>query len=175
MFPSYLKLIRRLITTYTLEPAGSHGVWGLDDHAFIPYIFGSAQLGPPMTEDSSVPVEGSREDAPEPSDVTKPAVVERERKRNLYFDAIGFIYDVKKGPFWEHSPILYDISGIRDGWGKVNKVVRPGCHYWRRRLTCWNRACSRCTMPRSYPNSQLYSTFHSEVCIVGSRILTRSL
>lgn len=39
----------------------------------------------------------------------------------MYFSAIGFINDVKKGPFWEHSPILFDISGIRDGWGKINK------------------------------------------------------
>lgn len=40
----------------------------------------------------------------------------------MYFSAIGFIYDVKKGPFWEHSPMLYDISGIQAGWGKINKV-----------------------------------------------------
>lgn len=39
----------------------------------------------------------------------------------MYFSAIQFIYDVKKGPFWEHSPVLYDISGIKDGWGKINK------------------------------------------------------
>ena len=60
--------------------------------------------------------------APDPSDVAKPAVVARERARNMYFAAIGFIYDVKKGPFWEHSPILFDISGIRAGWAKINKV-----------------------------------------------------
>jgi serine/threonine-protein phosphatase 2A activator len=39
----------------------------------------------------------------------------------MYFSAIGFIYDVKKGPFWEHSPVLYDISGIQAGWAKINK------------------------------------------------------
>ena len=39
----------------------------------------------------------------------------------MYFSAIGFIYDVKRGPFWEHSPMLYDISGIKAGWGKINK------------------------------------------------------
>jgi len=39
----------------------------------------------------------------------------------MYFSAIAFIYDVKKGPFWEHSPMLYDISGSKDGWGKINK------------------------------------------------------
>ena len=61
-------------------------------------------------------------DAPDPASVAKAKVVEEERKNNLYFSAIGFIYDVKKGPFWEHSPMLYDISGIRDGWGKINKV-----------------------------------------------------
>jgi serine/threonine-protein phosphatase 2A activator len=47
--------------------------------------------------------------------------IERERKRNMYFSAIGFIYDVKRGPFWEHSPILFDISGVTAGWAKINK------------------------------------------------------
>jgi serine/threonine-protein phosphatase 2A activator len=41
----------------------------------------------------------------------------------MYFSAIGFIYDVKKGPFWEHSPILFDISGVKAGWAKINKVI----------------------------------------------------
>ena len=49
------------------------------------------------------------------------ATVSAERTKNLYFSAIGFIYDVKKGPFWEHSPMLYDISGVRAGWAKINK------------------------------------------------------
>ncbi|OAA56027.1 Phosphotyrosyl phosphatase activator, PTPA [Cordyceps fumosorosea ARSEF 2679] len=39
----------------------------------------------------------------------------------MYFSAIGFINDIKKGPFWEHSPMLFDISGVKDGWGKINK------------------------------------------------------
>lgn len=39
----------------------------------------------------------------------------------MYFSAVGFINDVKTGPFWEHSPILFDISGVRSGWGKINK------------------------------------------------------
>lgn len=47
--------------------------------------------------------------------------MEDYRSTNMYFSAIGFINDVKKGPFWEHSPILFDISGIKDGWGKINK------------------------------------------------------
>ncbi|KAJ5643279.1 Serine/threonine-protein phosphatase 2A activator 1 [Penicillium longicatenatum] len=117
----YLELIRTLIKTYTLEPAGSHGVWGLDDHSFIPYILGSAQLAPAISDTDLTPEEGSLPDAPDPSGVAKANNVERERRTNLYFSAIGFIYDVKKGPFWEHSPMLYDISGIRAGWGKINK------------------------------------------------------
>ena len=117
----YLSLIRNLVLTYTLEPAGSHGVWGLDDHSFAPYIFGSAQLGPAIKPTSATPVEGSLPEAPPPGAVTEKRLVADYKDRNMYFSAIQFIYDVKRGPFWEHSPVLYDISGIKDGWGKINK------------------------------------------------------
>ncbi|KAI1106573.1 Phosphotyrosyl phosphatase activator [Jackrogersella minutella] len=121
VFEPYLRVVRRLILTYTLEPAGSHGVWGLDDHSFQPYIYGSAQLTRAITDSDPMPLEGSLFRAPKPAQVVKAEYVEQERKRNMYFSAIGFIHDVKKGPFWEHSPILFDISGIKDGWGKINK------------------------------------------------------
>ncbi|KAJ0419457.1 rotamase PTPA-1 [Aspergillus carlsbadensis] len=117
----YLELVRTIIKRYTLEPAGSHGVWGLDDHSFIPYIFGAAQLAPAISDSDPVPEEGSLLDAPAPGGVAKANIVERERGENLYFSAIGFIHDVKRGPFWEHSPMLYDISGIQAGWAKINK------------------------------------------------------
>jgi len=121
---SYLELIRKVTMTYTLEPAGSHGVWGLDDHFFIPYILGSAQFGPAIDVDdysNPIPTEGSLPSAPNPSAVSKKEMVAQYKDSNMYFSAIQFIYDVKKGPFWEHSPILFDISGIKDGWAKINK------------------------------------------------------
>ncbi len=136
--------MRLLIKTYTLEPAGSHGVWGLDDHSFIPYVFGSAQLSPAIDATDLTPEEGSLPDAPDTNGIMKPNIVERERRSNLYFSAIGFIYDVKRGPFWEHSPMLYDISGIRAGWAKINKasircLLSEFLYYFKDRLTILTR------------------------------------
>lgn len=108
MFAHYYNLARRLILTYTLEPAGSHGVWGLDDHFHIIYILGASQL-----------LESSYS-AVLPKFVNDRSVVFQYSSRNFYFNAIAFIYEVKKGPFFEHSPVLYDISKIKT-WEKILK------------------------------------------------------
>ncbi|KAF8149084.1 hypothetical protein B0H34DRAFT_734803 [Crassisporium funariophilum] len=102
VFVRYLKLCWKLQDVYKLEPAGSHGVWGLDDYSFLPYIFGSGQL----RDQSAVPV----------SAVVHPPLP----LTNLYFMSIMRILDVKYGPFYEHSSQLHSIAVGVPNWGKVN-------------------------------------------------------
>lgn len=107
----YLHLVRRLQIEYSLEPAGSHGVWGLDDYQFVPFLWGSSQLR-------------HKDDIP-PDAITRQEILTRYAGEFHYLDAISFILQIKRGGcFWEHSPVLYDISGI-PSWDRVN------CGLWR--------------------------------------------
>lgn len=112
VFSRYYDIMKRLVLRYTLEPAGSHGVWGLDDHFHIVYILGAAEL----TGEKSIQKEVSFEELPK--QVLDVRCLKKYRTENLYFNAISFIRKVKTGPFNEHSPILYDIAFVKT-WDKI--------------------------------------------------------
>ena len=104
VFGTYLRLMRLLQTTYWLEPAGSHGVWGLDDYQFLPFLWGAAQL----------------EGHPElrPSCIHDDRAVAEGAPAYLYLAAVSFVRGVKRGPLRETSPMLSDISQL-PAWGRV--------------------------------------------------------
>ncbi|CEG69637.1 hypothetical protein RMATCC62417_05684 [Rhizopus microsporus] len=105
VFVRYLELVRKIQKTYSLEPAGSHGVWGLDDHQFLPYIWGSSQLiDHPILK---------------PKSILNKETVNQCAGEYMYFRCIQYILEVKRGPFFEHSPMLNDIASLLS-WSKVN-------------------------------------------------------
>lgn len=108
IFSKYFDLARRLILLYNLEPAGSHGVWGLDDHFHLIYILGAAQFNA-----------SSGKMIPPVKLVLQKHTIELYRGKNLYVNAISFIFKIKSGPFHEHSPIIYDIHSTVSLWSKV--------------------------------------------------------
>ncbi|ODV91157.1 hypothetical protein CANCADRAFT_117630 [Tortispora caseinolytica NRRL Y-17796] len=121
LFKSYLDMTQKSIIRFTLEPAGSHGVWGLDDHFHIPYILGAAQFADIHDSASDSKYPG---DVPKPSSVTNSHIVNDNKEKNLFFDAISFIYTVKSGPFFAHSPMLYDISGLPSWYKIANGLIK---------------------------------------------------
>ncbi|KAI9277794.1 Phosphotyrosyl phosphatase activator [Sporodiniella umbellata] len=107
IFTKYIKLMRSLQFEYWLEPAGSHGVWGLDDYHFLPFMFGSSQL----LDHKYI----------KPKSIHDRDIVEQFQKAYMYLACIHFINNVKTTASlrW-HSPMLDDISACKT-WVKVNQ------------------------------------------------------
>ncbi|CAH8458208.1 unnamed protein product [Heterobilharzia americana] len=80
-----------------MEPAGSHGVWCLDDFQFIPFIWGSSQL-----------IGNSQYD---PTVIPNREVAEREKDKYLFFSCIAYIIRTLKYIVWYQSSTK---------WEKVN-------------------------------------------------------
>jgi serine/threonine-protein phosphatase 2A activator len=104
LFARHLRLARLLQTTYWLEPAGSHGAWGLDDYAFLPFLWGAAQL------------EGQQE--LRPACAFDDHALAAAGDEWLYLGALRFVRSVKRGALRETSPMLADIAAL-PSWARV--------------------------------------------------------
>lgn len=101
-----MNLSRKLQNRYRMEPAGSQGVWSLDDYQFVSFIWGAAQL--------------KRTAQVSPKSISDCDMAQMLADDYHMFACIKHIFEVKSGPFAEHSNQLWNVSGVPT-WDKVNQ------------------------------------------------------
>ncbi len=82
VFWPYILLVRNLQITYKLEPAGAHGVWGLDEYHFLPFLFGASQLV------------GNQEDIT-PASVHSEKILDSFEDRYMYLSCVKYVKKVE--------------------------------------------------------------------------------
>lgn len=107
IFFNYILLVRKIQVYYKLEPAGSHGVWGLDEFHFLPFIFGASEL--------------INHDLIFPSSILDDRIIKEYSDRYIYISCIEYIKTVKRGgPFENIAPTLASICNV-PSWKKVSQ------------------------------------------------------
>lgn len=105
----YLRLCRRVQTKFRLEPAGSRGVYNMDDFQFLPFLFGAAQMN------------GVKYIATK--DFHNPDNVDMFKKDFIFFEAVDFILNNKRGPFHEHSYTLWCFTDL-GSWDNIYRRIK---------------------------------------------------
>lgn len=103
MYLDYWRFVRLIQKKFLLEPAGSLGVWGLDDFNFLPFLFGASQL--------------SSHKFLKPCSIRNIDILNEYKNEYMYFEAINNMIEYKVS-LRNRSPVLNDITSVKS-WQKV--------------------------------------------------------
>eukprot|EP00917_Polyrhabdina_sp_WS-2016_P020817 GHVP01044696.1.p1 GENE.GHVP01044696.1~~GHVP01044696.1.p1 ORF type:complete len:296 (-),score=42.73 GHVP01044696.1:115-1002(-) len=95
VFDKYIRIVQKTQKRFCLEPAGSKGVWGLDDYQFLSIYFGTSQLI-------------NRPEFEPPEICFESAMIEQFCEESLYMQSLKYIQQTKIGTFEMVSPFLFD-------------------------------------------------------------------
>lgn len=121
LMPKYLRIAQLMQNVYTLEPAGSHGAWSVDDYNMVPFVWGASQL-----EGTDFGVR----------DIFDQEKVEAIAHKNLYTDMLSNILTVKTGSLTTTTPFLSELHYIPgQTWKKISSGMLK--HFEREVMCKW--------------------------------------
>ncbi|EJW01421.1 hypothetical protein EDEG_03954 [Edhazardia aedis USNM 41457] len=102
-FLKYFEFIRMMIIELQVLPAGSHGVWGIDDYQYLPFLFGSSEM-------CKITLDGKISDSTDNGFYTavQHSKTYKTRHSNVSFE--------------KHSPILYSLQFI-ENWSDIHNKI----------------------------------------------------
>lgn len=106
LFKQYFDIVRKYIFKFNIEPAGSNGMFAIDDYQFLPFLFGSAEL-----------IE---------TDVKFDDILNNLKdKTHMFAEQLYFCerHKCRAGelPFSRHSPVIYSLRNSK--WSFINEKM----------------------------------------------------